>query len=173
MALGCHDSMVSMRKLSRTFGLALLVVVPGVAVAQAPAKAPRIFREIAFQPFAPIVLGQPLPERAPRTITSRAGRAALALRGFGDTDSIYVDSNSDLTVRGLEFVYPRTKDIPASIAEYERSLGSGQHAATDSVGQRLERWTWRDSDTVFQFAVLRSSQAVARIWSSLTDLRHP
>lgn len=163
----------NMHKQYWSLGLALLVGSARIAPAQrVSAPIPKIFREVTFQPFAPITLGEAFPEHGPRRVAVGPGRAALALQGFGDTDSVYVDSNSDLTVRALEFVYPRKKDIPAAVTEYEQSLGVANQAATDSAGQRLLRWTWRDSNTEFQFSVLKSPQAISRVWSGLRDLLH-
>jgi hypothetical protein len=165
---------LTLRKDCWSLAFALLVGSASMAAAQrASASNPKIFRQVTFQPFAPITLGRPLPGRAPRTIPVRPGRVALTLHDFGDSDSVYVDSNSDFTVRALEFVYPRTKDIRAAVADYEQFLWPAHQAATDSARQRLQRWTWRDSDTEFQLSVLGSSHAVGRVWSVLRDRQHP
>ena len=156
------------------YSLSVLAAAATEAVqAQTPATSARpIFRQITFQPFAPITLGEPLPQRAPRTIAVRPGRVALALQSFGDTDSIYVDQRADGTVAGLEFVYPATKDIAAAIADYRRLLGEpAHHVVPDSAGARVERWRWNDSATLFEFTTLRTSKAIIRVWSALRD--HP
>jgi hypothetical protein len=74
------------------------------------------------------------------------------------------------SVLAIEFVYPKGKDVTAAIAEYQQSLGAvHDHAVTDSLGRRLERWTWSDSVTVFEFVRLGGPKNPVRIWSSVRD----
>lgn len=130
---------------------------------------PPIFRQVSFPPYRAITLGEPLPDRAPPTVHIGPRRAALA-QPMGDTDSIFVEWDAGKRVRVLEFVYPSTKSVSKAVEDYEGILGvEEQHAVADSAGQRLERWSWRDQATTFEFSFLTVGEKPTRVWSMLRD----
>ena len=129
-----------------------------------------IFREVSFSPFDPLVLGQLLPAHAPSMVELSSGQLAFAKHGFGDADSIYVDTDTARRVRALVFVYPRTKGFDERTADYQELLGSPvRHLMGDSAGGRLEHVVWEDSLTTFELSRFASAELPVRIWSSLTD----
>jgi hypothetical protein len=133
------------------------------------ASRPPVFRQVSFPPFSAITLGEPLPERAPPTVLVGLRRAAFA-HPFGDTDSIFVEWDAGKRVRVVEFLYPSTKSVSKAVEDYEALLGvDAQHAVADSAGQRLERWSWRDQATMFEFSSLTVGEKPMRVWSILRD----
>ena len=132
-------------------------------------SAPPIFREVGFPPFSPITLGVPIPERAPPMVAVSDHRAAIA-RSFADTDSIFVEWDAEKRVRALEFLYRPTKGVGEAVSDYETYLGADrQHTVADSAGHRLERWSWKDQVTMFEFSWLGTGEKPTRIWSILRD----
>jgi hypothetical protein len=130
---------------------------------------PPIFRQVSFPPFRAITLGEPLPERAPPTVPIGLRRAALA-QPLGDTDSILVEWDAGKRVRLFEFVYPSIKSVSKAVEDYEGILGVEQeHAVADSAGRRLERWSWKDQATTFEFSSLTAGEKPTRVWSILRD----
>ena len=130
---------------------------------------PPIFRQVSFPPFSAITLGEPLPERAPPTVLIGLRRAAFA-HPLGDADSIFVEWDTGKRVRVVEFLYPSTKSVSKAVADYEALLGvDRQHVVTDSAGQRLERWLWRDQATMFELSSLTVGEKPTRVWSILRD----
>jgi hypothetical protein len=132
-----------------------------------------VFREVTFQPYAPIRLGEPLALKTPRTVALPDGRLTFAEGPFGggtdgNVDSVYVKLDAG-RVAALTFIYPRSKQVDAALASYDSSLGSGSHAVTDSAGGRLERSVWQDSLTRFEFSRLTSGASAPRVWSTLVD----
>jgi hypothetical protein len=155
-------------------GILIVVCVSASSDAQEPSSGPpRIFREVTFEPSAPITLGKPLPSGAPRTVPLRGGRAALAVQGFGDTDSIYVDTPPKGIVTRLEFVYPSSKNLYTALVSYRQTLGPATHVSSDSASGRLDRWTWSDSATVCEFSAFRPGAGTQRLWSTLRDRTLP
>jgi hypothetical protein len=132
---------------------------------------PTIFREVSFQPFAAVVLGEPLPPRAPPTVP-QGTLLSVSKSGFGGADSIYFRLGVDGRVNAMFFVYPLSDDFTASIKEYEGDLGPPvQRESVDSAGGKIERVLWRDSLT--EFALSRFTQAgVVRRYSSALIDRH-
>jgi hypothetical protein len=130
---------------------------------------PPIFRQVSFPPFDAITLGQPLPRRVPPMVRTGPRRAAFAQR-LGDADSIFVEWDAGNRVRVLEFLYPSTKSVTKAVEDYEGIIGvDEQHAVADSAGQRLERWSWKDQATMFEFSSLRAGEKLTRAWSVLRD----
>jgi hypothetical protein len=132
-----------------------------------------IFREVQFDPYAPVTLGQPLPERAPRTV-GRADLLAFAEAGFGGTDSIYLALSADRGVTAMYFVYPDTTNFAAAISSYEESLGAPVTRTTlDSAGGRVEHIVWEDTVTRFIMGRYVSSAGTQRVSSALIDRSTP
>lgn len=130
---------------------------------------PPIFRQVSFPPFGAITLGEPLPQRAPPTVSLGLRRAAVA-HPFGDADSIFVEWDAGKRVRLLEFLYPTTKSTSMAVDDYEGLIGvDEQHVVADSAGQRLERWLWKDQATMFEFSSLTVGEKPKRVWSILRD----
>jgi len=137
---------------------------------QIAASGTPIFREVSFSPFDPIVLGEPLPTHAPSMVKVSSGQLAFAQRGFGDADSIYVETDSSRRVRALVFIYPRTKGFDERTASYKELLGSPiRHLMGDSAGGRFEHVAWEDTRTTFELSRFASAELPVRIWSDLHD----
>ncbi len=137
--------------------------------AQTPSTSAPIFRRVMFPPLAPITLGQPIPLGAPRTVPVAPGRRAVTGQTLGDADSIFVETTPGDTVTRLEFRYPLDKDVDAAVGQYQDMLGSATHAGSDSASGHLDRWTWRDGATKFQFTSFRVGATVQRVWATLSD----
>jgi len=133
---------------------------------------PPIFRRVSFPPFDTITLGEALPQRPPPTVSVGPRRAAFAQR-LGDADSIFVEWDAGKRVRVLEFLYPSTKSVTKAAEDYEGLIGVDErHAVSDSAGQRLERWSWRDQATTFELSSLTGGGKSTRVWSILRDRAH-
>ena len=131
--------------------------------------APTIFREVEFQPFAAITLGEPLRRRTPQTV-ARGDLLALTEPGFGGTDSVYLRLYSDRRVAALYFVYPDTTNFSAAVASYEATLGAPRSDVTmDSASGRVQHVTWEDSATTFVMGQFVTSIGKRRISSALVD----
>jgi hypothetical protein len=146
---------------------AIVTVLLAVAPARTP-PGPPIFRQVSFPPFDAITLGEPLPLRVPPMVRTGPRRAAFAQ--LGDADSIFVEWDAGNRVRVLEFLYPSTKSVAKAVDDYEGIIGvDEQHAVVDSAGQRLERWSWKDQATMFEFSSLMAGEKLTRVWSVLRD----
>ena len=128
-----------------------------------------LFREVSFQPFDAIALGQPLPAHAPPTSELSPYRLVLASPA-GDADSIYVSLDNSRRVSALAFIYPRTKGFDERSTSYQASLGQPlRHTLADSGGGRVEHVVWEDEHTVFELSRYASADTPVRMWSALTD----
>ncbi len=149
----------------------LLLILTGCVATQpsaSPAARPAIFREVRFDPYQPITLGEPLPPTAPPGVR-RGEFLVLADLSFGGADSIYVELRNDRRVIGLHFVYPDTTDYLAQVASYSENFGAPRRVVADSAGGDIERAVWQDPTTVFLLSRFTGADGNERISSALLD----
>lgn len=134
-------------------------------------SAKTIFREVRFEPYGPIRLGEPLdvstPEGTPRTSTT------LTLLGhFGDADSIIVHFDSSNRVVALDFLYQRAKKFSDAAREYETTLGSPvQNLSADSGTTKVRHLIWEDSRTRFELREVVPARGAPQVSSILSERR--